>query len=97
MARNTSILLGDHFVEFVEQQVETGRYSSASEVVREGLRLLEEREQQLSWLREQIALGDRDILEGRVTEDSDELWEDLDRRVESRIRERQENPSRATT
>jgi antitoxin ParD1/3/4 len=97
MARNTSVLLGDHFVEFIEQQVEAGRYNSASEVVREGLRLLEEREQQLSWLRKQVALGDRDILEGRVTEDSDELWEELDRRVESRIRERQENPPRATT
>ena len=97
MARNTSILLGDHFIEFIDQQIRSGRYSSTSEVVREGLRLLEEREQQLAWLREQIALGDRDILEGRVTEDSDELWEDLDRRVEARMRERQGSPSRAAT
>jgi antitoxin ParD1/3/4 len=97
MARSTSFALSDHFVEFIERQIETGRYSSASEVVREGLRLLEEREQHLVWLREQIALGDQDIQEGRITEDSDELWEALDRRVESRVRERQVRRSGATT
>ena len=44
MSRNTSITLGDHFAEFIDQQVEDGRYSTASEVVRAGLRLLEEQE-----------------------------------------------------
>lgn len=58
MARNTSILLGDHFIEFIDQQVESGRYSSTSEVVREGLRLLEERESHLARLRAALAEGE---------------------------------------
>lgn len=41
MARNTSILLGDHFEKLVAQQVKSGRFSSVSEVVRSALRLFE--------------------------------------------------------
>ncbi|WP_372747857.1 type II toxin-antitoxin system ParD family antitoxin, partial [Litorivivens sp.] len=44
MARNTSITLGPHFDDFIAAQLENGRYGSASEVVRAGLRLLEETE-----------------------------------------------------
>ncbi len=43
MGKNTSFSLGDHFSEFIEGEVATGRYGSASEVVRDGLRILEER------------------------------------------------------
>lgn len=40
----SSYAIGDHFERFIRQQIETGRYASASEVVREALRLLEGRE-----------------------------------------------------
>lgn len=58
MARNTSISLGDHFAQFVDRQVEGGRYGSASDVVRAGLRLLEEHEARLAVLREALAEGE---------------------------------------
>ncbi|PIN50822.1 type II toxin-antitoxin system ParD family antitoxin [Trueperella pyogenes] len=51
MAIDTSVSLDDHFVEFLSAQVAGGRYASASEVVRAGLRLLEERETKLENLR----------------------------------------------
>ncbi len=41
MAKNTSILLDDHYEAFVREEVESGRYSSVSEVVRDALRRLE--------------------------------------------------------
>lgn len=44
MAKNTSILLGDYFDRFITSQIETGRFSSASEVVRTALRLFEQQE-----------------------------------------------------
>lgn len=58
MGKNTSINLNDHFDTFIEQQIEQGRYTSASEVVRAGLRLLEEREAELSNLRAALVEGE---------------------------------------
>ena len=58
MTRNTSISLGDHFGAFIEQQISHGRYGSASEVVRAGLRQLEEHEVRLSALRAALADGE---------------------------------------
>jgi antitoxin ParD1/3/4 len=46
-----NVSVGGRWEEFIEQAVTTGRYSSASEVVREGLRLVEEREAKLQALR----------------------------------------------
>ena len=59
MARNTSVSLSDHFAEFIDDQVETGRYGSASDVVRAGLRLLEEHEAQVARLREALIAGEQ--------------------------------------
>lgn len=58
MPKNTSVSLGDHFTSFIEIQVEEGRYGSASDVVRAGLRLLEEREARLSALRSALVEGE---------------------------------------
>lgn len=59
MSTNTSISLDDHFAEFLSQAVATGRYRSASEVVRAGLRLLEEHEGQMTALRSALIAGEK--------------------------------------
>jgi len=58
MAKNTSITLGDHFVDFIAHQIESGRYGSASEVVRAGLRALEDTESKLGVLRQMLNDGE---------------------------------------
>ena len=58
MARNTSVSLGDHFAGFIDEQVETGRYGSASDVVRAGLRLLEEHETKVKALQDALIAGE---------------------------------------
>jgi len=59
VATNTSISLDDHFADFLTHEVATGRYRSASEVVRAALRLLEDQETQLSALREALVAGEQ--------------------------------------
>ena len=61
--------LGSHFEAFVREQVASGRYNNASEVVREGLRLVEEREAKLARLRKDIQEG----LESGETLSEDEV------------------------
>jgi len=59
MQKNTSFSLGDHFSAFIETQVTQGRYSSASDVLRAGLRLLEEQEVKLEALRSALVEGEQ--------------------------------------
>lgn len=58
MPRNTSIVLSDELREFVEREVASGRYSSASEVLRDGLRLLEDQALKRERLRLAIMEGE---------------------------------------
>lgn len=57
MSKNTSISLGDYFDKFVQSHLTTGRYKNASEVIRAGLRLLEEEENKIIALRNAIQEG----------------------------------------
>lgn len=59
MSKTTSISLGDHFESFIDQQITSGRYGSASEVIRASLRLLEEREHKIEGLRRALLDGER--------------------------------------
>jgi antitoxin ParD1/3/4 len=57
MGRNTSISLGDHFENFVDNRIATGRFKNASEVIRAGLRLLEDEENRVIALQKAINEG----------------------------------------
>ena len=58
MPRNTSVTLGEHFDDFVAEKIGEGRFQSVSEVVRAGLRKLEEDETRLQALRERLQAGE---------------------------------------
>jgi antitoxin ParD1/3/4 len=59
VSKNTSVSLSDHFADFIEGQIASGRFASASDVVRAGLRLLEEQEARLSALQAALVEGER--------------------------------------
>ena len=82
MAKSTSFSLGDHFEEFIDRQVERGRYGSASEVVRASLQLLEELETRVEALRQAL-------IEGEQSGDTGELdMESVKQKARSRARQR---------
>ncbi len=57
MGRNTSVSLGTHFASFIDSQVQGGRYGTATDVVRAGLRLLEEHEAKVKALQDSLRAG----------------------------------------
>lgn len=59
MAKNTSILLGNYFDNFIRGQIKTGKYSSASEVIRAALRLFEHEESKKTELIKELKLGEK--------------------------------------
>ncbi len=59
MGKNTSILLGDYFNDFIREQITTGKFSSASEVVRSALRLFEQEENKKKVLINELKKGEK--------------------------------------
>ena len=59
MGKNTSFSLDEHYSAFIDEEVASGRYRSASDVVRSALRLLEDRETRLRALRQALDAGER--------------------------------------
>jgi len=59
MAKNTTILLGDYFNKFINSQLQTGRFSSASEIVRAALRLFEQEENKRNELVNELKAGEK--------------------------------------
>ena len=58
MGRNTSVILGDHFDEFIKSEIDSGRFKSASEIIRSGLRLLEDEKHKIRVINEALAVGE---------------------------------------
>jgi antitoxin ParD1/3/4 len=76
MQKNTSVTLGKHFETFIAQQIENGQFSSASEAIRAGLRLLEEKNIKLNALRRALEDGEKS---GAVEYSLNGLMQDLDK------------------
>ena len=67
LMKTTSVALGPHFEEFIQASILSGRYNNASEVIRSGLRLLEDQEQKMAALRSAVEEG----LNSGIAEDFD--------------------------
>ena len=66
----TSLSLGEHWEIFIKNEVSSGRYGSASEVVRDALRTLEERKTKLDSLRAHLAEGEHQVRKGQFVDQS---------------------------
>jgi antitoxin ParD1/3/4 len=78
----TSVALGSHFEQFVKSQLASGRYNNASEVIREGLRMLEDQEKlralKLEALRAEVQRG----MQGGSGIPAEQVFENLRRRID---------------
>jgi antitoxin ParD1/3/4 len=92
-----NVVLSDHQQELVETLVQSGRYQNASEVLREGLRLIEERERmeaaRLKAVRQAARLGWADVSEGRYTDVADDQLEEFVGRLGHRAAKRAKTAS----
>lgn len=80
-----NIYLGDHFDALIRKRVESGRYAHASEVVREGLRLLEAQER-LRVLRDALEVAEAQVARGETVEFTPELMDRLSREATENAR-----------
>lgn len=91
-----NVVLSDHQHEFVESLVQSGRYQNASEVLREGLRLVEERERlegvKLKALRQAARQGWADVAAGRYTDVDDARLDDFIARLGRHAAQRAKTP-----
>lgn len=58
MGRNTSVILGEHFDKFIKAEIKSGRYGSASEIIRSGLRMLEREKQKIESIDKALVVGE---------------------------------------
>ncbi|MCP5002349.1 MAG: type II toxin-antitoxin system ParD family antitoxin [Planctomycetes bacterium] len=87
MSTNKSYSLGDHYEQFIINQVAQGRFNNGSEVVRAGLRMLEDYEARMNELRTLIDEGDSAITKGQVKTyaNAEELTADIVKRGKKQI------------
>ena len=76
MAKNTSISLGPHFENFINEEISSGKYSSVSEVIRSALRLLEREEKKEMELIKSLEVGEKS---GFVDFNSEEILDHIHR------------------
>lgn len=76
MSKNLNITLGSHFEDFIDQQIQNGRYGSISDTIHAALRLLEEKEIKLEALRRALIEGEES---GKVEYSLDSLIDELNR------------------
>jgi antitoxin ParD1/3/4 len=88
-----NVSLTPELEQLVQNKVQTGRYNSASEVVREALRLMEDRDQIKAEVRKKIAAGLESARAGRLS-DGDEFFAQMEAELDEEIRAEEEQAAR---
>jgi len=78
MSKNTSMTLGKHFDDFIANQINEGRYASASEIVRAALRMFEDNERKIAVLRQLLEEGEKS---GTAEYSYESLMDELDKEL----------------